>query len=182
MMVRTRPPFGLRSGLIYPIENDQWMINLSGAGDERPPTDEALFMDYIKNLLHPALYQAVKDAEAISPMYTYQRTENRLRHFERLKRWPENFIMLGDAACAFNPTYGQGMSVAALEAQALDTVAACGAEHAGLSASIAEGGTRSVADGDQRGFAPAARRGRDAEPLRQNLSALHRRVHLVVRH
>jgi len=120
MMVRTRPPFGLRGGLIYPVENDQWIINLAGASDERPPTDEALFMDFIKNLVHPALYDAVKDAEPVSPMYTYQRTENRLHHFERLTRWPDNFIMLGDAACAFNPTYGQGMSVAALEAQALD--------------------------------------------------------------
>jgi 2-polyprenyl-6-methoxyphenol hydroxylase-like FAD-dependent oxidoreductase len=120
MMVRSRPPFGLRGGLIYPIENDQWMVNVAGAGDERPPTEEASFMDFIKNLIHPAMYHAVKDAEPVSPMYTYQRTENRLRHFERLTRWPDNFIMLGDAACAFNPTYGQGMSVAALEAQALD--------------------------------------------------------------
>jgi 2-polyprenyl-6-methoxyphenol hydroxylase-like FAD-dependent oxidoreductase len=120
MMVRSRPPFGLRGGLIYPIENDQWLINLAGAGDERPPTDESLFLEFTRTLMHPALYYAIKDAEPISAMHTYQRTENRLRHFERLTRWPDNFIMLGDAACAFNPTYGQGMSVAALEAQALD--------------------------------------------------------------
>ena len=120
MMIRTRPPFGLRGGLIYPIENALWMVNLAGAGDERPPTDEALFLDFIKNLIHPAMYHAIKDAEPVSPMHTYQRTENRLRHFDRLTRWPDNFIVLGDAACAFNPTYGQGMSVAALEAQALD--------------------------------------------------------------
>jgi 2-polyprenyl-6-methoxyphenol hydroxylase-like FAD-dependent oxidoreductase len=120
MMVRTRPPFGLRGGLIYPIENNQWMVNVAGAGEERPPTEEALFLDFTKSLIHPALYETIKDAEPISPMYTYQRTENRLRHFDRLTRWPENFIMLGDAACALNPTYGQGMSVAALEAQALD--------------------------------------------------------------
>jgi 2-polyprenyl-6-methoxyphenol hydroxylase-like FAD-dependent oxidoreductase len=115
MMVRTRPPFGLCGGLIYPIENDHWMVNVAGAGDERPPTDEALFLEFIKNLIHPGLYNAVKDAEPISAMHTYQRTENRLRHFDRLTRWPENFVVLGDAACAFNPTYGQGMSVAALK-------------------------------------------------------------------
>ena len=120
MMIRTRPPFGLRGGLIYPIENDQWLINLAGAGDERPPTAEAQFLDFIRNLAHPAMYQAVKDAEPVGPLHTYQRTENRLRHFDKLKRWPDNFVILGDAACAFNPTYGQGMSVAALEAQALD--------------------------------------------------------------
>ena len=120
MMIRTRPPFGLRGGLIYPIENDRWMVNLAGAGSERPPVHEAQFLDFIKNLIHPAMYDAVKDAEPVSAMHAYQRTENRLRHFERLTRWPDNFVMLGDAACAFNPTYGQGMSVAALEAQALD--------------------------------------------------------------
>jgi 2-polyprenyl-6-methoxyphenol hydroxylase-like FAD-dependent oxidoreductase len=120
MMVRTRPPFGLRGGLIYPIENDLWMVNVAGAGDERPPTDEDSFLDFIKHLIHPALYLAVKDAEPVAGLHTYQRTENRLRHFDRLTRWPENFVMLGDAACAFNPTYGQGMTVAALEAQLLD--------------------------------------------------------------
>ncbi|CAG0927544.1 Putative epoxidase LasC [Thermoflexales bacterium] len=120
MMVRTRPPFGLCGGLIYPIENNLWMVNLAGAGAERPPTDEASFLDFTRTFIHPALYHAVKDAEPISAMHTYQRTENRLRHFDRLTRWPENFVMLGDAACAFNPTYGQGMSVAALEAQALE--------------------------------------------------------------
>jgi 2-polyprenyl-6-methoxyphenol hydroxylase-like FAD-dependent oxidoreductase len=120
MIVRTRPPYGLRGGLIYPIENDQWMVNLAGAGAERPPTDDALFLEFTKTLIHPALYQAIKDAEPMSPMHIYQRTENRLRHFERLTRWPDRFVILGDAACAFNPTYGQGMTVAALEAQALD--------------------------------------------------------------
>jgi 2-polyprenyl-6-methoxyphenol hydroxylase-like FAD-dependent oxidoreductase len=120
MLVRSRPPFGLRGGLIYPIENDLWMVNVAGAGSEQPPTDEKLLMKYAQTFIHPALHDAVKDAEPVSPMHTYQRTENRMRHFERLARWPENFIMLGDAACAFNPVYGQGMSVAALEAQSID--------------------------------------------------------------
>lgn len=120
MMVRTRPPYGLRGGVIYPIENDLWMVNLGGAGAERPPIEDAFFLEFTKTLIHPAFYQAIKDAEPVTPSQTYQRTENRLRHFERLTRWPERFVMLGDAACAFNPIYGQGMTVAALEAQVLD--------------------------------------------------------------
>lgn len=120
MMIRSRPPFGLRGGLIYPIENDQWLVNVAGAGDERPPLGDDAFLDFTRTFMHPAIYEAIKNAEPLSPVHAYQRTENRLRHFERLTRWPDNFIMLGDAACAFNPTYGQGMSVAALEAEALD--------------------------------------------------------------
>jgi 2-polyprenyl-6-methoxyphenol hydroxylase-like FAD-dependent oxidoreductase len=120
MLVRSRPPFGLRGGVIYPIENDQWMVNVAGAGDEQPPTEASSFLDFTQTFIHPAFYEAIKDAEPISVLHTYQRTENRLRHFDRLTRWPQNFIMLGDAACAFNPTYGQGMSVAALEVEALD--------------------------------------------------------------
>src|SRR5262249_14126971 len=41
------------------------------------------------------------------------------RHFERLPRWPERFVVLGDAACTFNPVYGQGMTTAALGAVTL---------------------------------------------------------------
>ena len=44
---------------------------------------------------------------------------NRVRHFETAKNLPENFLVLGDAACAFNPVYGQGMTIAALGALTL---------------------------------------------------------------
>ena len=95
-------------------------MTLGGAGGDHPPTDEAGFLEFSRSLITPALYEAIKDAEPISPIYGYQRTANQLRHYERLARWPENFVALGDAACAFNPIYGQGMSVAAMGALALD--------------------------------------------------------------
>ncbi|HZY41724.1 MAG TPA: FAD-dependent monooxygenase [Anaerolineae bacterium] len=120
MIIRARPPYGTRGGLIYPIEHDRWLVNLCGAGDERPPTDGQAFLEFTRTIIHPAVYEAIKDAEPLSPVYGYQRTENRWRHYEQLTRWPENFVVLGDAAYAFNPIYGQGMTVAGLEAQALD--------------------------------------------------------------
>ena len=49
-------------------------------------------------------------------IYGYRRTENCQKHFERLEQWPEQFVVMGDAACAFNPVYGQGMTTGALEA------------------------------------------------------------------
>ena len=50
----------------------------------------------------------------------FRSAENRLRYCERLSRWPENFVALGDAVCAFNPVYGQGMTAAAMGAKTLD--------------------------------------------------------------
>jgi hypothetical protein len=109
-----------RRGLIYPIERDRWMVNVGCAGDDKPPTDAQAFVEFTRTFIHPAFYEAIKDAEPISPLYVYRRTENRWRHYERLTRWPERFVVLGDAAYCFNPVYGQGMTVAGLEAQALD--------------------------------------------------------------
>ena len=75
---------------------------------------------FARSLAQPDLYEAIKDAEPVTPITLYKYAANRWRHFERMNRLPQGFIIMGDAACSFNPVYGQGMSVAAVEAQTLD--------------------------------------------------------------
>ena len=114
IFIQSAPPHRKRGGLLFPVEGHRWLITAVGGGRDYPPTDEAGFLEFLRSLPSQRLYEAIKDAEPVSPLYGHRGTENRLRHFERLSRWPENFVILGDAACAFNPVYGQGMTTAAL--------------------------------------------------------------------
>ncbi len=115
-----KPPHLTRGGGIYSVEENRWCATLVGVGRDYPPTDEAGFLDFARTMRSPVVYEVLKDAKPLSPIYGYRRTENRLRHYEKLSRLPENFIVIGDAVCAFNPIYGQGMSVAALGALTLE--------------------------------------------------------------
>jgi 2-polyprenyl-6-methoxyphenol hydroxylase-like FAD-dependent oxidoreductase len=75
---------------------------------------------FAKSLPYPILYESIKEAIPCGKIYGYRRTANRIRHFERLKRFPERFLIIGDAVCCFNPIYAQGMTIAALEVETLD--------------------------------------------------------------
>jgi 2-polyprenyl-6-methoxyphenol hydroxylase-like FAD-dependent oxidoreductase len=110
-----------RAGVIFPIEGGSWMVTLGGWLRDYPPDDAAGFLDYARSLSQPDLYEAIKQAEPITPIAMYKYSANRWRHYERLSRLPEGFIVMGDAVCAFSPVYGQGMSVAAMEARTLET-------------------------------------------------------------
>ncbi|MEP6544768.1 2-polyprenyl-6-methoxyphenol hydroxylase-like oxidoreductase [Microcoleus vaginatus GB1-A2] len=120
VFVSLGPPFRTRGGAIFPIEGNRWLVSLNGGDRDYPPADEAGFLEFVRTLPTPTIYDAIKDAEAITPIYSYRGTENRLRHYDRLLRYPENLIIIGHAVCAFNPIYGHGMTVAALDAQMLD--------------------------------------------------------------
>ncbi|MBQ1093386.1 NAD(P)/FAD-dependent oxidoreductase [Streptomyces sp. B93] len=108
------------SGILNPIENNRWMVSVAGLGGERPALDHQGFLDFAKRLRSTVLYDAVRDAKPLGEVYGSGRTENRWRHYERLKRWPDRFLVLGDAVGAFNPAYGQGISVAAMSALTLE--------------------------------------------------------------
>ena len=118
ILVGATPPNDPYSGLVFPEENDTMVALVAGYNKNYPPTDPVEFDAFVHHL-GPEFQEALKGAEPISQPYGYRGTSSCWRHYEQLERWPERFVVLGDAFCGFNPIYGQGMSVAAMSAAAL---------------------------------------------------------------
>ncbi len=119
LMLSSMPPAMPLAGYLLPIEDDQWMVGLMGAAGQHPPSDAEGFQRFARSLRHPVLADAIAAADPVAPPRVHRGTVNRLRHYERVAV-PDGLVALGEAVCAFNPVYGQGITTAAFAAETLD--------------------------------------------------------------
>ncbi|MFY1689585.1 FAD-dependent oxidoreductase [Plantactinospora sp. WMMB782] len=109
-------PGNPRGGAAMRVEGDRWMVALFGLAGNAPPVDERAWLAFADALPVPDLARLLREAEPLDdPVPMPYRASVRHR-FERCSRHLDGFVVVGDALCSFNPTYGQGMSVAAMEA------------------------------------------------------------------
>jgi 2-polyprenyl-6-methoxyphenol hydroxylase-like FAD-dependent oxidoreductase len=113
----------------------RWILTAMGSAGDHPPGDEAGLRAFIASLGYEELDAAVAQVQLIGSPRVWRNTINRLRRYDTVAM-PDRFVVVGDAFAAFNPVYGQGMTVAAMGAANLQAELASGSTIDGLTARV----------------------------------------------
>lgn len=115
-----------QSAAIVPLEGGRWLVSLAGTRGGEPTADPIRFEAFAGGLRHPLIGQLISPAVPLNDVVVTRSTGNRRRYFEKVKAWPDGFVVVGDAVATYNPVYGQGMSVGAKSVLAMLQQLCCG--------------------------------------------------------
>lgn len=105
-----------RSGVVHVVEGGLIEVSLTGYRGQRPSAAPADFVAHAASLALPDIHRLIHDARPCSDIALFRVARTVRRHYQKLKRSPPGIMAVGDAICAFNPVFAQGMTVAAMQA------------------------------------------------------------------
>lgn len=135
LIVYPKAPLNTKFGYISPVEPDasgeRFIVSLAGCGGDYAPSTEEGFLEHAKQLARPELYEYLRTLTPIGDFSHFRFIENRRRRYEAMTNCPEGFMAVGDALCAVNPIYAQGISAIALELRVMEKCLAGGLDGIG---------------------------------------------------
>ena len=105
-------PPGKQFGFLLPIEDDQWILSVGARGEDSPPKTIEQLVEYAK-AFDTRVHDCISGTEATSEIRTFRKATATRRKAWEAAKWPQGLVPIGDALSSVNPTYGQGMTVAA---------------------------------------------------------------------
>jgi 2-polyprenyl-6-methoxyphenol hydroxylase-like FAD-dependent oxidoreductase len=122
LMLNNATPGHQRAAVLAEQEDGLVRLTMAGMLGDDPPLDPKGFDAFAASLRFPDIFEAVREGEPLDDPVGFRYPANVRHRYERMRSFPEGFLVVGDAVCAFNPVYGQGMTSAAMQAEALREV------------------------------------------------------------